>query len=144
MSEEKAPDVERVVTMLKDEKDEKRREEKDRDRHDDRKRGRDDDRRRDERHEEKKREEKKRSEKRYVPQKSACGWVVLVRDVNPDDTENLIRDRFSKFGTVGRIILTSSHRTGEALSALVEFETASDAEAAIKACEGKAGFAFVE
>jgi len=83
----------------------------------------------------------KKEKKPAVPQKSACGWVMLV-PCESGDTENILRDRYSPFGTLGRILVTFSSRTGSAWNALVEFETASDAEAAIKANQG-AGFAFV-
>jgi hypothetical protein len=56
----------------------------------------------------------------------------------------VLKDKFSPFGSVGRVVVTYSNRTGTPMNALIEFETATDAEAAIKSCKvGEAGFAFV-
>ncbi len=88
--------------------------------------------------------DRKRKDVKIVPVKSVGGWVVLFPCIDANETENTLRDRLSAFGTIGRVTITMNNRTGAAVNSLVEFETASEAEAAIKASNGQAGFAFVD
>ena len=78
------------------------------------------------------------------PIKSASGWAVMVGGLEGGETETSLRDRFSVHGMVGRIFVNRSLRTGLAVSALLEFEVATEAEAAIAACKGRAGFAVLD
>jgi hypothetical protein len=91
-------------------------------------------------------EGRKKEEK--VPRKSVGGWVIMVTGLSEEfGAESQLRDLFSTFGRVERIVVNKSFRSGVASSALVEFEMASECEAAIAGDlpEGcKAGFAFVE
>ncbi len=68
----------------------------------------------------------------------------MVSHLNGDETETALRDRFSVFGTVGRIFVNRSLRSGHATSAFLEFEVATEAEAAIASCGGHGGFAVVD
>jgi hypothetical protein len=86
--------------------------------------------------------------KEKVPRKSVGGWVIMVTGLSEEfGAESQLRDVFSTFGRVERIVVNKSFRSGVASSALVEFEMASECEAAIAGDlpEGcKAGFAFDE
>jgi type IV secretory pathway VirB10-like protein len=119
-------------------KDKERHKEKHREKHRSRSRSR----------EKKKHKESKREEpvpvKIGLPIKSASGWAVMVGGLEGGESDSSLRDRFSAYGMVGRIFLNRSLRTGLATSALIEFEVATEAEAAIASCNGRAGFAVLD
>jgi outer membrane biosynthesis protein TonB len=95
-------------------------------------------------HKEGRREEPPAPVKVGLPIKSASGWAVMVSGLQGSESDSSLRDRFSAYGMVGRIYVNRSLRTGLATSALVEFEVATEAEAAIASCNGRAGFAVLD
>ncbi|KAI9313525.1 hypothetical protein BX666DRAFT_1977403 [Dichotomocladium elegans] len=88
-----------------------------------------------------------------VPQRSIEGWILIVRNVNPETDEESLLERFSEYGTVKNLHLNLDRRTGFVKGyALIEYETLKEAQTAIDEANGtmlydhalKVDFAFAK
>lgn len=85
--------------------------------------------------------------------RSVEGWVLLVRGLHEECTEDDLLDRCREYGQVKDVKMNLDHRTGYVKGyALVEFETYQEAKEAVEALKGadfmgcplEVDFAFVK
>lgn len=66
------------------------------------------------------------------PQKSQEGWVIFVTGVHQEAEEDDLKDAFSEYGTVRKVVVNRDRLSGQCKGhALVEYEQYTEAQDAI-------------